>query len=240
VGFVPIHPRDVAGKPPINLKDGLLRPGKKDAADGAVPRLERVDFDEGKPTKLLAEPPRELRKEYVEPLQTAAAPKAEAYSAYGGALVPVMASTMAKGSAIERAAGPVRENATAREGTPISFDRKSQSFMMATPVMQGGRPSTVVAPVMPRSESSQGRSGEASSMMRGSNAGGGESRPAQNSSSYSNAGSASRSSAPAPSYSPPPSYNAGASEASHPTFSAPSGGGSSGGGSPAAAAPAHK
>ena len=31
VGFVPIHPRDVAGKPPVNLKEGIFRvTGKKD------------------------------------------------------------------------------------------------------------------------------------------------------------------------------------------------------------------
>ena len=41
VGFVPLHPRDVAGKPPVNLKDGIFQvTGKKDQP------IERVGFDE--------------------------------------------------------------------------------------------------------------------------------------------------------------------------------------------------
>jgi hypothetical protein len=226
-GFVPIHPRDVAGKPPINMKDGVLRPGKK---DDSVLRLERVDYDEGKPTKLLAEPPREFRGEFVEPLEVVAAPKAEAYSAYGGSLVSAMASSFAKGSTVGRAAGEGNGFAAGNRGTPITFDRKSQSFVMAMPAMQGGRPSTVVEPLAKRSESFQA----SSSMTRSSN-----SNTVSSPASYANAGSNSRPSAPAASYSPPPSYNAGAA-AYHPSYSAPSGGGGSSGGSSAAAAPAHK
>jgi hypothetical protein len=238
VGYVPIHPRDVAGKPPINLKDGLFKPTKK----GDSITVERVNIKEGKPVALMSEAPKEFRKPFLQPLERAEVPHAEAYSAH--------ASVAGKGTAIAGAAtgkggapgnslaakGTVKTGSAAlamkQQGTPITFDRKTQSFSVARPVMENGRPATVVQTI--------GGGGNGSAAARGTSYNGAQSRTA-----YSNGGAArsntapsynssSRPSAPAPSYSEParsysapaPSYSGGGGGgASH------SGGGSSSGGS---------
>ena len=155
-GYVPIHPRDVAGKPPLNLKHGIFMP--KDAKAGLV---ERAEFDAGKPVKVLDQAPKEFRKAEVEPLHTAAVPHAEGHSAFNRVLA-------AQGFTMKA------------QATPITFDRKSQSFMVARQTMEGGHPSTVVEPLGGR-VNFQARGGEGGSMMRTANSGGGEYRGNTNS-----------------------------------------------------------
>ena len=75
VGFVPLHPRDVAGKIPVNMRDGLFKPTKK----GDSITVQRVNFKEGKPVEAMAEAPKEFRKPVLEPLKIAEAPHAEAH-----------------------------------------------------------------------------------------------------------------------------------------------------------------
>lgn len=239
VGYVPLHPRDVAGKPPINLKDGIFKATKK----GGTVSVERVKFEASKPVKLLAEAPKEFRKPIIEPLKSAEAPHAEAHSAYntpsqfkGTAIVN---STTAKGSAAVNSmvarstvkTGPTTTSALAMKqpGTPITFDRKTQSFAVTRQVIENGRANTVAEPLGGRGGGYQAGS-NGTSAARGSSYGGtqsyggAQSRPASNSGGTSNAGSSartytpapsnnsggsySRPSAPAPSYSPPaPSYS---------------------------------
>jgi len=208
VGFVPIHPRDVAGKPPINLKDGLFKvTGKKDSP------VDRIAYLEGKPLTLLDEAPKEFRRPELEPLKPAEVPRAQAYSAYTAAAVSAGVNSAA-GIAI--ASPTARGFAPNRQGTPITFDRRSQSFSVATQVTQGGRSATVAQPLGPRPGNFEAGTG------------GSQSRPASTGGSYSNNGSSSRSSAPAPSYSGGSSGggysrpSAPAPSAPAPSYSAPS------------------
>ena len=251
VGWVPLHPRDVAGKTPINLKGGIFKlTGKKDSP------IERVGLDEHTPLKLLDEAPREYRNPVLEPLKTAEVPQARAYSVYSGSVAgrgaeparstAIAGATPAKSTAIVNPA-PARGSASRQEGTPINFDRKSQSFSVARQANEGGRSTTVNQPLgggnrsyqstggysnsgsssrsYPPSSSGSGSSSR--SYTPSSSSGGSSSRlytPAP-SSSGGGGGGYSRPSAPAPSYSPPPPPPPPPAPA--PSFS---GGGASGGG----------
>jgi hypothetical protein len=195
VGFVPLHPRDIAGKPPINLKDGVFKATKK----GDSIRVERVNFKEGKPAEPMSEAPKEFRKPALEPLARAEAPHAEAYSASNagqqmrgaaaGSTV-IAKDTVKSGTATE--AGVAMKQA----GTPITFDRKTQGFSVARPVTQNGRQSTAAVPL--------GRGGSSYPAARGTASFGGARSTSAAPSNNNGARSASRTSAPAPSYSAPP------------------------------------
>ena len=237
IGFVPIHPWDRAGKQPGNLKDGIFRLTHKGES------IKRVVADDGKPVKLLNEPPKAFRKPILEPLKIAEVPRPEGHSAFnsnravatggsGAARVPavVNGSTIARGTAVvgsttDKGVTPGKGFAAKEPGTPIIFDRRSQSFSLERPVIQGGRPTTVTEPIGGRGGNYQG-GGNSSSAARSSNSGG-----------YSNGGGSSRSSSPSPSYnggggsrssSPAPSYNGGGG--SRPSAPAPSYNGGGGGG----------
>src|ERR1039458_4928112 len=58
VAFVPIHPHDVKGKPPINGKHEVFAVRNRNGIS-----VERANFDAGHPIELLKAPPREFRKE---------------------------------------------------------------------------------------------------------------------------------------------------------------------------------
>ncbi len=247
MGFVPIHPWDKAGKTPVNLKDGIFKLEHKGES------IKRVVSDEGKPVKLLNEPPKEFRKPILEPLKVAEVPRAEGHSVFNRSVATVGGSGAAKGlagvngfavskgtaiagSTTDRSVTPPRNSFAAKDqGTPITFDRRSQSFSVERPVIQGGRPTTVAEPI-------GGRGGNYPAS--GYSNGGGSSRPSGASPSY-NGGGGSRSSAPAPSYnsggggggysrpsapSPPPSA---------PSAPAPSSSGG-GGSAPSSSAGPHK
>ena len=148
VGFVPIHPRDVADKPPLNLKSGLFHVTGKDGRP-----IERVGFKDSDSLKLLTEPPKEFRDPPLEPLKIAEAPRPEAHSAWGTALASRSAADRgqehnpagAHGTVVD----PTGKSLLAREqGVPITFDRKTQSFSVARQVSgEGGRPMTVSTPL---------------------------------------------------------------------------------------------
>jgi hypothetical protein len=242
LGFVPIHPRDVAGKPPVNLKEGIYRvTGKKDLP------IERVRFEEDKPLKLLNDAPKEFRSPDIRPLQIAEAPHAVAHSVYNyNTAAGARGAVQGRGASQDGNASPARGTAIVNptvargfasrdQGMPINFDRKSQTFSVARPVIEGGRTATVNEPLGGRGGNFQ--TGGGSSMARGSSGtsnNGGSSRSYGATPSYGGGGS-SRPSAPAPS----PSYGGGGgggySRPSAPAPSAPapsySGGGGSSGGS---------
>jgi FecR protein len=199
-GYVPLHPRDVKGKPPINLKDGAFKPTKK----GDSITVERVNFEQGKPVKVLSEAPKEFRKPELEPLKIAEVPHAVAYSAYQATMATKnSAKTSAATGSSLIARGTVKTGfatesgpAMKQPGTPIHFDRKTQSFSVVRPVMENGRPTTVVQRI--------GGGGNGYPAARGTASyGGTQSRPATNTRSASNGGGATRTYSPAPSYSPP-------------------------------------
>jgi hypothetical protein len=141
VAFVPIHPYDVKGRPPINRKEEVFAVSGKDK-----PVIEPVKFGPEHPIELLKSPPREYRSSAMPPLAKAEEPHLEAHSVKDALAI---------------------KNATAKApGIPLNFDHKSQSFVMARQVTQGGKSVTVATPINNRGGTLQARAG-------GSGAGGG-------------------------------------------------------------------
>jgi hypothetical protein len=130
-GFVPIHPLDKAGGAPLNLKNGLFH-----ATDKKGESVEQIAYAEGDPVKLLAEAPKEFRKETYVPLARAEAPRVDA-----------------------RALLPARAGETKPMVAAITFDHKLQGFVMAGQAAGGGR--TFVQPIGSRGTSQLARGGGA-------------------------------------------------------------------------------
>jgi hypothetical protein len=134
-GYVPLHPMDFKGQPPINRKHDFFSVSNKQGLS-----VERVKFDSGHPIEALDAPPKELRKPDIPLLAHAEEPRMEAR--------PMKDAVFA--------------NKVANPPTaviPISFDHKSQSFMMAQQVMQGNKSVTVTAPITNRGGNLQVRAG---------------------------------------------------------------------------------
>jgi hypothetical protein len=132
VGFVPLHPYDIKGRPPVNREIGVFAVDPK----GAHP-VERVELQPDRRVELLNEPPRGYRTEFVPPLARAAEPHILAHEV--------------------KDFDQARSSVAKSPGIPITFDRKSQTFVMTHQVMQGGRSVTVMAPVGNRDGSLQSR-----------------------------------------------------------------------------------
>lgn len=143
-GYVPRHPHDVEGKPPLNLKHGIFVPNNKGKS------VQQVAFDPKSSIKLLQEPPKDFRKPYFPPLSRAEAPHVEAH----------LAKDTFSGNKEPHGMNP---------GAIITFDHKSQSFMLARQVTQGGRTTTVNAPFGGRTNGarSDGDSGRGGSSFGG-------------------------------------------------------------------------
>jgi hypothetical protein len=124
VGYVPIHPRDVAGKAPLNLKFGMFTP-----VDRKGSAVERVGYNANDGVKVLREAPKEFRTAVYEPLGQVAAPRMEARP---------LRETMVAGKDGER----VRP-----AGVVISLDRRTQNLMVSRTVVEGGRTTMVTAPL---------------------------------------------------------------------------------------------
>jgi len=73
-GIVPVHPRDVAGKPPVNRKHDAYSVGKPSEP------VQRVQLDQKQKIEELKSPPKEFRKPYLEPLARAEEPHPEAHA----------------------------------------------------------------------------------------------------------------------------------------------------------------
>jgi hypothetical protein len=155
VGFVPIHPFDVKGRPPINRKEEVFEVNKKNGLS-----LERAKFDSGHPIDVLKSPPREFRNAYLHPLQRADAPRMEAH-----AMKEPLTGNKATVARVMN--------------VPIRFDSKSQTFMTSKEVMHGGKSVTVSTPISNHGGTLQARGGSFagghgySSGGTGSRAGGG-------------------------------------------------------------------
>jgi hypothetical protein len=117
-GYVPLHPHDVAGKPPINMKHGVFETGKKN--EPALP----VAFNAATNVKILSGTPKEFLKPYYPSLARADAPQLEAHLVKDG---PVTA----------------RDSNIKSGGTPIRFDQKSGSFVLTTQIAQGSKTTTM-------------------------------------------------------------------------------------------------
>jgi hypothetical protein len=180
VGYVPVHPGDRPGKPPVGLKDGIVQPVDKQGT-----KVQLVAASGSAPVKLLESPPKGFQRSEFVPLQKADAPRVQAFA--------LRDAGVGAGS----------------HGSDVTFDHKSQSFMVAQSAMNGGAAnSKMMAPIGGRGSDLQVHAGSGGSeAMRGSSNGysGNTSRgssPVGNSSSYSGGGS--HSSAPPVSAPPPP------------------------------------
>jgi hypothetical protein len=171
VAFVPLHPYDVRGRPPLNRKEGVFAVRYQDGRS-----IERINLDPESPIEFSEKLPKEFRTPYLHPLRAADAPRMQAQ------LLRVPSAS--KG-------GLARPGA----GIPLIFDPKSQSFMTARQITQGNRSVTVVAPVANRSGSLQPVSGGVHAI--GSNRGGGGSNGASGGSHAGGGGSSSRGSSSA-------------------------------------------
>jgi hypothetical protein len=146
VAYVPIHPKDVKGQPSINGKEKVFSVNKNGIS------VEPVKFNPGRPIEELKEAPREFRAANLIPLPRAEEPRVEAHA---------IKDAFAGKGAIAKAAG-----------VPITFDHKSQSFMMAHQEVHGGRSVTVTAPIGSRSGNLQAHAGSSGGSSGGSHAGG--------------------------------------------------------------------
>jgi hypothetical protein len=160
VGFVPLHPYDVKGQHAINVKHEVFMVRGKDTLIA-----EPVKLDAKTPVEFLASPPKEFRVAELRPLERAEAPHMEAH--------PFVNPRETKSVEVSRAS------------IPIHFDAKSQSFMMPSEVVRGGKTVTVFAPITNRSGSLQARADSYSggSGFRGSSGSSGGSRNGGSSSS---------------------------------------------------------
>jgi hypothetical protein len=126
VAYVPLHPRDVKGQLPVNRKTEAFL-----LSDREGMRFQRTTLDPNRPIELLKTPPREFRDEPLHVLARAEEPH------------PV---------ARQLRDALVGKDVLARAGSvPISFDHRTQSFLMARSVMDGHRNATIIAPVNNRS-----------------------------------------------------------------------------------------
>jgi hypothetical protein len=148
VAYVPIHPRDIKGQPPINGKEKVFAVNNKNGFS-----VEPIKLSPERPIELLKEPPREFRTANLPPLQRAEEPHVIARNFKG---------TVAGKSVVARAAG-----------VPITFDHKSGNFMMAHQEMHGGRSVSVTAPIGNHSGNLQAHAGSSGGAAGGSHAGGG-------------------------------------------------------------------
>jgi len=133
-GYVPLHPHDVAGKPPLNLKHGVFETGKKNEP------ARQVAFNAATNLKVLSGTPKEFLKPYYPSIARAEAPHLEAHL-------------------VKDHPGFAGDNNIKSTGTPIRFDHKSDSFVLATQVAQGGKTSMVTEHFGGRSDGSSMRGG---------------------------------------------------------------------------------
>jgi hypothetical protein len=115
---VPLHPRDVKGKPPIN-RDGLQPVKTKDGL-----HVNPIKVEPGKPIEVLKSPPKEFRNAPQQMLARVDAPRMQALAMHDN----------------------VKAGITAHTAIPLTFNHQ-QGFVASHQVMQGGRPVAVSIPV---------------------------------------------------------------------------------------------
>jgi hypothetical protein len=132
VGYVPVHPHDVTGKPPLNIKHGVYV-----ATDKKEHGAELVHVSD--PVKLLDGTPKEFAKLTFPPL-----PKTEA---------PHMEARELHETAEHRGDGVAKPGA-------LTFDHKTGSFNVAHTVIDSGHERQVTEPIGARGGMSIDRGGQ--------------------------------------------------------------------------------
>ena len=172
VGYVPMHPKDVAGKPPVNHKSGVY--AVTDGKHGVVEHLEETRFTSGKPVDLLTEAPRGFRHEPVAPLLRIEAPRVE---------------TLLMAQAIAHPGQPITEKHSSFE---LTFNQKSQGFNLASrQELPGGKSNVVSMPFTNHGGAMVSGAGSARASFSGGGTSSGFSGGATHSASFSGGGSSS-------------------------------------------------
>ncbi len=122
-GYVPIHPRDIAGQTPVNLQHGMIAVNGRNSLETS-----QVSINGGGSVKLLNSPPRAFRQGYSISLARADSPRIE-------------------GRLLGTAAGQKGLQAGNPRTVSITFDHNSRSFMVARQVGEGRSIKTVNEPV---------------------------------------------------------------------------------------------
>ena len=139
LAYVPIHPKDVVGKTPLNLKHGLyVEVGRKDHT------FERTRLDASAEMKVLRGTPRSFRRPGVPVLPAAAAPTVAAHE-WNEGLASVKAPLTAGGKTPLAAEG--KAALAARPVNTIAYDHRSQTFNLVTQVTERGRTNTFTNPM---------------------------------------------------------------------------------------------
>ncbi len=127
LGYVPMHPRDQRGLPPVNLRHGLYR-----LTDKPTHPVERVAFDSKSPPKLLDSTPKEFRSPAPTLLARADSPQIAVHMMHES---PRTGMTGASTRAVS---------------SSLTFDQHSNRFMLATHVTDGGHTHTFTEPMSDR------------------------------------------------------------------------------------------
>ena len=156
LGYVPVHPRDQRGQPPVNLRHGVYR-----LTDKPNQPVERVAFDGRSQPKLLDSTPKEFRSPALPLLARADSPQVA---------VHVMHEPTSSSSAASKQVAV----------STLQFNNHSDRFMLATRVTDGGHTHTFTEPMTNRgghiSSPSEGggfRSAAAGGFRGGASGGGG-------------------------------------------------------------------
>lgn len=137
VGFVPLHPYDVKGRPAINAEHEFFAVSGKNEI-----LVQPVKFDPTRAKDYLKAPPKEYNSATMRPLTEVETPHMEAHA------FPVSYTS--------------KDTQVARTGIPIHFDAKTRSFMTARQQTVGGKTTTVFAPISNRNGSLQARGASSS------------------------------------------------------------------------------
>jgi len=149
LAFVPIHPYDVKGRPPMNLKEDVFAVRNRDGLS-----IERTKLDAAIPIETLEAPPKEFRHAYQPLLSTADVPRMAAHS-------------------MKESAGVGNGGVQRTAGVPLTFDHKTESFLMARQVMQGSKSVSVMTPISNRGGTLQARGSSFAGGSRGAGSSGG-------------------------------------------------------------------
>ena len=147
LGYVPMHPRDQRGLPPVNLRHGLYQ-----LTDKPTHPVERVALDNKSSPKLLDSTPKEFRSPAPTQLARADAPQVAVHTMHESP------RTGTNGAPSPRAV------------SSLTFDQHSNRFMLATRVTDGGHTHTFTEPMSDRGGHITPATGNG---FRSSNAGGG-------------------------------------------------------------------
>jgi FecR protein len=150
VGFVPLHPYDVKGRPAINAEhehEFFAVSGKSQII------VQPAKFYPGRTIQFLKSPPSEFATAAMRPLTALGAPRMEAHAF----LVTV----------------PSKSTVATTTGIPIHFDPRTQSFVTERQETVAGKVTTVLSPISNHNGSLQARASSFSggSGFRGSSAG---------------------------------------------------------------------